>query len=154
MKRSLGLISNRSFSPTSTCQRSSNFSTNIDETDDNGSKQRDRDEMSSSSASSVTSSSPALTTSASGSGGGDGILVDLLETEVDSLKAQLEKTQNDLVTQQIKSLSYVIWIAKKVTKLLVWLLLVRSLLSINITLCEGCLVFCYFIESMKLEDWG
>jgi hypothetical protein len=30
-------------------------------------------------------------------GGGDGILVDLLETEVDSLKAQLEKTQNDLV---------------------------------------------------------
>ena len=94
------MILNCSFSPTSSCQRSTNFSTNIDETDDGGSKQRDRDEMSSSSASSVSSSSPTLTSStasASGSGGGDGILVDLLETEVDSLKAQLEKTQNDLV---------------------------------------------------------
>ena len=47
-----------------------------------------------SSSGAVTSSTSAATTTSTG---GDGILVDLLETEVDSLKAQLEKTQNDLV---------------------------------------------------------
>ncbi len=50
---------------------------------------------SASSSSSLSSSGQVGTTSV---GGGDGILVDLLETEVDSLKAQLEKTQNDLVS--------------------------------------------------------
>ena len=50
--------------------------------------------MSSASSSSSLSSSGQV---GSTSVGGDGILVDLLETEVDSLKAQLEKTQNDLV---------------------------------------------------------
>ena len=53
--------------------------------------------MSSASSSSSLSSSGQVGTTSVG-GGGDGILVDLLETEVDSLKAQLEKTQNDLVS--------------------------------------------------------
>lgn len=45
----------------------------------------------------IFSSTASNLSTSSSSIGGDGILVDLLETEVDSLKAQLEKTQNDLV---------------------------------------------------------
>ena len=89
-------------------QRSLNFTTSpatittatLDETDDVASR---RDDLSSLSSTSSDSSqgcpvTPSTASTASTTSCGDGILVDLLETEVDSLKAQLEKTQNDLVS--------------------------------------------------------